>query len=150
MKFIWWFFFALGVVFFFILSAGVYFYITDPLELKPLISGSKPEIIRTTNPEVSNSSSDSGAINQIDTSTNTSMQAVSDDIVTSSPTPLLSPTQIEVLGNFGIDPSTIPSTISPTQEACFVEKLGADRVAEIKAGAVPNALEFLLARPCLE
>ena len=34
----------------------------------------------------------------------------------------------------GIDPKTVPTKISPEQEACFSTVIGAERVAEIKAG----------------
>ncbi|KKT87077.1 MAG: hypothetical protein UW86_C0010G0017 [Microgenomates group bacterium GW2011_GWA1_Microgenomates_45_10] len=61
----------------------------------------------------------------------------------------LSDAQKSALQAFGIDISTIPSYITPEQEACFTLALGADRVAEIKAGAVPNAIDFFKAKSCI-
>lgn len=61
----------------------------------------------------------------------------------------LSSAQVEALVSLGIDPADVPSSISAEQEECFVEALGEDRVEEIKAGAVPNALEFMRARSCI-
>ena len=62
----------------------------------------------------------------------------------------LSDAQKSALQAFGIDISTIPSYITPQQEACFVAALGADRVAEIKGGAVPNAIDFFKAKACIQ
>lgn len=61
----------------------------------------------------------------------------------------LSSAQMEALVSLGIDPEAVPSTISAEQETCFVEELGPQRVEEIKAGDVPNALEFVKARSCI-
>jgi|SRR3989344_7551852 len=61
----------------------------------------------------------------------------------------LSDAQKSALQAFGIDVSTIPSYITPEQEACFVASLGADRVAQIKGGAVPNAIDFFKAKSCI-
>lgn len=61
----------------------------------------------------------------------------------------LSSAQIDALVSLGIDPDAVPSSVSAEQEACFVGVLGEERVAEIKAGAVPGNLEFLRARSCI-
>jgi len=61
----------------------------------------------------------------------------------------LSDSQIQALASFGIDPSAIPSSITPEQESCFVATLGADRVAEIKSGALPSAIDFFKAKSCI-
>jgi hypothetical protein len=63
--------------------------------------------------------------------------------------PILSPSQEKALSTFGIDPASVPSSVTPEQEACFTEKLGAERVAEIKAGGVPTVTEFFEARDCI-
>jgi hypothetical protein len=60
----------------------------------------------------------------------------------------LSSSQADALKSFGIDPSVV-SSISPEQEACFTAQLGAERVAEIKAGATPSAGDFFNAKSCL-
>ena len=62
----------------------------------------------------------------------------------------LSNGQIEALVSLGIDPDAVPSSISAEQEACFIGELGEARVEEIKAGAVPSALEFMRAESCIE
>jgi len=64
--------------------------------------------------------------------------------------PALSPTQEAALEQIGIDPAAVPTTISPAQEACATEILGAARVAEIKAGDTPTLTEFAQARSCFE
>jgi len=63
--------------------------------------------------------------------------------------PMLSPSQEKALSTFGIDPASVPSSITPEQEACFTEKLGEERVAEIKAGDTPTVTEFFEARDCI-
>ncbi len=63
--------------------------------------------------------------------------------------PGMSPAQEAALRAFGVDPATVPTSISAEQEACFVAKLGATRTAEIKAGDVPTAAEFFTAKACI-
>ncbi len=62
---------------------------------------------------------------------------------------ILTADQKKALLTYGISSSSIPATVSATQEACFVTTLGAPRVAEIKAGAVPTAIEFAKAKGCI-
>jgi len=61
----------------------------------------------------------------------------------------LSEAQKSALQAFGIDPSKVPSSITAQQEACFTAALGAERVAQIKGGAVPSAVEFFKAKGCI-
>lgn len=61
----------------------------------------------------------------------------------------LNASQKAALQAFGIDPNSLPSTISADQVACFESKLGVSRVAEIKAGATPSMSEFFKARACI-
>lgn len=63
--------------------------------------------------------------------------------------PLLSDDQEQMLESSGIDVESLPQEISPEMEACFEEKLGKDRVEEIKAGAEPGSMELFKARSCL-
>lgn len=63
--------------------------------------------------------------------------------------PLLSTDQEKLLDSLGIDPATVPTSITPAQEACAVSALGADRVNEIKAGASPTLSDYLKAKDCL-
>ena len=117
------FFVTLGVIFFCLLLAGTWFYLTDPLNLKPLLFGSTP------------------ATTSID-STETTIQTTSNGA--------LSPAQQAALETIGIDADSLPSEVTPEQEACFVDVLGEARVAEISAGDSPTATEFFRARHCLE
>ncbi len=63
--------------------------------------------------------------------------------------PLLNTEQEEQLDNAGIDVESLPQTVSPETEKCFIEKLGEDRVKEIKAGDSPTTMEIFKARDCL-
>lgn len=62
---------------------------------------------------------------------------------------MLNASQEAALETFGIDPASLPSTISHEQEACFIEAIGAARVEEIKAGDTPTATEIFKGRGCL-
>ena len=57
--------------------------------------------------------------------------------------PLLNTQQEIFLENLGVNTKTVPSSISPTQEACAVEKLGQTRVDQIKAGAQITTSDYL-------
>ncbi len=131
------FFVTMGVIFTLLICISIYLYITDPWNIKPMIQGSKPSPSIPAQEEVGESVTSTETI----------------DSNTTSPTAdssfTLSDEQKQALVSFGIDPSTIPSTISSEIEACFVANLGEQRVREIKAGAVPGALEFLKAKPCI-
>ncbi|MCK4554401.1 hypothetical protein KAU19_05590, partial [Candidatus Parcubacteria bacterium] len=64
--------------------------------------------------------------------------------------PLLSVEQEKLLESYNVDIKSLPTTIPPSIEACFVESLGAKKVEEIKSGAVPGALDILRARSCVK
>jgi hypothetical protein len=115
------FFTSLGVIFFLLILFGIYFYITDPLNLKTLFMSSESDSVETT--EVTNEPVDKN--------------------------PALNASQEAALEKFGINPANIPSQITPEQEACFVEKIGEQRVQEIKAGDTPTAIEFFKAKDCI-
>jgi len=61
----------------------------------------------------------------------------------------VTPSQQEALNAWGIDPASLDATLTPDRIACFVSILGAERVAEIKAGAVPSPMEFFKVQTCL-
>lgn len=63
--------------------------------------------------------------------------------------PLLSADQESMLEKAGISVESLPTSISPELEDCFIEKLGEDRVKEIKAGDVPGPIELFRAKGCL-
>ena len=121
-KLLTYFFCTLGVIFFLLLCVGSYIWFADPFEVRPLISA-------FTSSEIAPPVVGAPAVDK---------------------NPALSPTQESALENIGIDPASIPSTITPDQEACFITKLGSARVAEIKAGDTPSAAEFFTARSCIE
>lgn len=124
-------FVTLGVIFLILIFIGIYFFITDPLNLRSMFSGSGPV------PQPPKSA--------------TTEQTPTEN----SPTPSaiggfqLSDAQKQALESFGIDPASVPASISAEQEACFSTALGEARVSEIKAGAVPSALEFFKAKSCI-
>jgi hypothetical protein len=104
------------------IAAGTYLYIADPFGLKTLFMA--PDL-NTTN-----------------------INAKQTDIKNST-NPLITPNQAAALQKLGIDPSKLPTEISPAKEACFVASLGQARVNEIKAGAVPTPMDLLKAKSCL-
>ena len=125
------FFMFLGVIFFILILAGIYLYVADPFEIKPLIkiftsSSSQPT---TSNTKLNNTIPQTqGTIDK---------------------NPLLSPTQEKTLEKIGVDPSSLPSSITPAMEKCFYEKLGTKRAEEIKNGSEPTASDYFIARSCL-
>ena len=134
-------FVTLGVIFFTLIIIGVYFFVTDPYNLKPLIFGTGAVTIpsQTAPKDTSASAPESEA---------KSATAAAPDNTTLGGFQL-SAAQKQALVSLGIDPAAVPSTINSEQETCFVAVLGASRVGEIKAGAVPNALEFAKAKSCI-
>lgn len=63
--------------------------------------------------------------------------------------PYLSPAQESALKAMGIDPASVPTSISPEQESCFAEKLGQERVNEIKGGDAPTPVDYYKAKSCI-
>ena len=111
---------TLGILFLFLILVGVYFYSVDPMNLKPMIFGDSTKTMQG---------------GETGTSSAEGFQ--------------LSEQQKQAIISAGVDPAKVPSSVSATQEACFVNALGEARVAEIKAGAVPNSIEFLKAKSCI-
>lgn len=64
--------------------------------------------------------------------------------------PLLNEEQEVLLENLGIDTKNIPTQITPAQENCAIDALGAERVKEIVSGATPSISDYLKAKHCLE
>jgi hypothetical protein len=115
-------FVTLGVVFLIIL---VYLFFFSPIKVNQLFGLGKTA---TSTEEISDSNGS--------TTANTDKN------------PLLSPAQEKTLQTFGIDPSTLPTQITPEMEQCFIAKLGSARVEAIKSGSTPTAAEFYAARSC--
>ena len=61
----------------------------------------------------------------------------------------LSPAQKLFLEKAGIDPASLPTTISPELENCLVSAVGEERANQIKAGDVPTITDLLKAKTCL-
>lgn len=143
MKYIKAFFFTLGVIFFLLLIGLAYLIIVDPYNVKPLLTAlqSRPQVEQSDTRDAPASSD--GEVSGSGTATPTAEGTVLD-----APVPL-TPAQAAALEVVGIDPASLPSSISPEQEACFIEKIGADRVEAIKAGAAPTPVEMWQARECL-
>lgn len=121
------FFVVLGVIFFIIILFGAWFYVADPLEIKPLIK-IFTESRTSANLEINNPESESFVEDK---------------------NPIIPDEQERVLESIGVNPASLPSEITPEQMSCFEGILGAERVAEIKAGDSPEVTEFLQARSCL-
>ncbi len=98
---------------------GVYLYLADPFGIKSLFK-----------PTTSN----------INSNTETSS--------TYNPVNSLSPAQLEALNKLGIDPTAIPTDISPELEQCLINAIGKERSAQIKAGAIPTPMDLLKAKTC--
>lgn len=127
-RFLTFFFVTLGVIFFLLILVAAYFYITDPWNLKPLLFGSE-----STATTVADEEGGTTAVREPARDAN----------------PMLNEQQEAALETVGINPADLPSEITPAQEACFVERLGAERVEEIKAGDSPTAMEIISARSCV-
>lgn len=138
-KFLTYFFTILGVIFFVLLFVLAYLWFADPFEVRPLIEmltadSPKSEMVDTvptnsTSPDATNPATTPVAVDK---------------------NPALSAQQEEALESIGINPANVPSSITPEMEACFTAKLGAVRVAEIKAGATPSASEVFTSRSCYQ
>ncbi len=127
---------TLGVIFTLLILVGVYLFVADPYNIKPLIFGSGAVL------EPSVSGNENTASQNVTPDSQNSDKAVAGGFQ-------LSNAQKQALIGLGIDPEKVPSSITATQEACFVSALGAARVVEIKAGDVPNAVEFFKAKSCI-
>ncbi len=130
-------FISLGIIFLALILVGIGFYLAISLGMMstPFSSGTPKAEVTTVTP--TNTHTNTG------TTTTTSTSA-------SESIPInLSDSQKSALSALGIDPSTIPASISPSQVTCFEGKLGVARVAEIKAGATPSAMDFFKAKSCI-
>ena len=125
-KFINIFFVTLGVIFFIIILFISYLFIFDPLNLKPLIFGTSSTKTETVKSAGENSNNPKGSVSFS-----------------------FSEAQKKTLQTFGIDPASLPTTITVTQQTCLENKWGTARFAEIKDGASPTAIEFYNAKSCL-
>ncbi len=63
--------------------------------------------------------------------------------------PYLSTQQEKTLSNIGIDPATLPTSITREQAEFAIGVVGQKRADEIMAGATPTIAEVLAAKKCL-
>lgn len=114
-------FVVLGVIFFIIIIAGIWFFVADPLDLRPLID-----------PLIFGKGAEINLDNYIDKNPN------------------LTSEQEKALELIGVDPAKIPNQITPELEDCFTEKLGIQRIKEIEASGQPSISDLLKVKSCLE
>jgi hypothetical protein len=117
------FFIFLGVIFFIILLFVAYLWFFDPLNIKPILF-----------------------------SDNTKQESIIDNnnISNSDAHPLLDDAQEKMVESLGINPSSLPTEITPAMEACFIDKLGAKRVSEIVNGDPISMTDSIKASSCLK
>lgn len=119
---------TLGIIFILVLIIIGYIWIADPFNIKAI-----------TGTDISPAS-----VIKVITNKNT----VPVDNIDKNP--LLNEDQEARLESIGIDPSDLPSEITPEMQKCFVEKLGEQRATEIIQGAAPTTMDFLKANDCLK
>ena len=135
-KFFTYLFVGMGVLFLLQLIALAYFYIVDPLNLKPLLFGE--------NGSAESSRQTSGEDQSI---SNAEVEAQGE--TQTLPASNLSPAQERALEMVGVEPESIPQSFTEEQLRCFVAVLGQSRVDEIKAGATPSMSEYYQAKDCI-
>lgn len=118
------FFVTLGIIFFALLICLTYLFIADPFGLKPLLFPAANNAAATTTADLVSP--------------------------TEAKTITISPAQAQALKSLNIDPTKVPTTISPEMQQCFIATLGSARTNEIINGAVPTALDYLKAKSCLK
>ncbi len=142
-KIITWFFLSLGVIFFGLILLAAYLWFADPWGIKPFIMQDRVDSTQGSRvvPVVTDITPE--AVSTEPTTTSTVVTDVNDKH------PALTSGQEDALELIGVDPSVLPNEITAEQEACFATKLGAERVAAIKAGATPEVLEIFKAKECM-
>ncbi len=118
----------MGIIFTIVIIITLYLLITDPFNLKSFLpQGVSPiSIIKTV----------------------TGNNTVSIDNIDKNP--LLTEQQEAQLESFGIDPATLPTSITPEMKKCFETTLSEKRVNEIIAGDQPTVTDLLGARSCID
>jgi len=141
MRVLLYFFAVLGVIFFLLLSGIAYLVIADPFNVRPLFNVLSSSAERQIDPP--SLQLDAGPA---DTSIDAAGVGASETVDSH---PLLNESQEAVLEAVGIDPASLPSSVSTEQEQCFLRILGAARVSEIAEGAAPSASELFAVAECL-
>lgn len=114
---------ALGAVFLLLVAVALYLFLADPFNLRGFFGTPRT------------------------TSTESGMAEVA---TTTDQNPLLSPAEEQALETAGIDPSGLPTEITPEMRVCFEAALGAERVSAIVGGETPTPTDFFRARHCIE
>ena len=141
-KIITWFFLVLGVIFFGLILVVLYLWVADPWGIKPFIMQDRGDSTQSVRVVPMGTDITPGVVSTEPTTST----AVTD---TTDKHPALTSGQEDALELIGVDPSVLPNEITAEQEACFTTKLGAERVAAIKAGATPEVLEIFKAKECM-
>lgn len=139
MKWIYRFFVVLGEIFFLLLIGLVYFIITDPFNLRPLLMSMYEAQSSAEVDDASWSAANSEVVQPVKNSPTPA----------SGDTGVLNETQAKALESVGLSPQSIPAQFTPQQTACFVNILGQARVDAIVAGDTPTPTEFFQAKDCL-
>jgi hypothetical protein len=132
------FFMVLGILFVIILILLTVLFIADPYNLKPMFFGTSGTAQTTAKP-----------VAPVTTDTTTASTSDTPVPVTTDTTFTLSAAQKQALVGLGIDPNSVPETVTAEQALCFEGKLGAPRVAEIRAGSVPSTFELIKVKSCV-
>lgn len=120
-----------GVIFIILILVGIGFFLATSM-------GSKSSVVNT-----QTNTGTTETTKTADSNTTATPEADGSIAIT------LSDEQRSALSTFGIDPNTIPASISAEQVACFEAELGVARVAEIRAGDSPSAMDFFKAKSCI-
>ena len=121
------FFCTLGVIFFLILCALAYLWFADPFGIRPIV------------------------VKYLEKDTPITVEGVLSETQTLlDANPALNSTQEAALRTVGIDPGTLPTSVTPEMKVCFTEKLGAERVSAIVAGDTPTAVEIFQTKDCYQ
>lgn len=121
------FFCTLGVLTFIVLCGLAYLWLVDPFGVRPI----ERTLLNPT----------SASTTAMDTETTTQSE---------DKNPLLSPAQETAFETIGIDPTQLPTTITPAMQKCFTDRLGSVRVREIQDGDTSTAYEIFLTRSCYQ
>ena len=134
---------AVIIVFLLLISLGLYLTFAGTMPATVVVSPtSTPTTVAPVVPPTTTQTT-------VTTTTSTTPSTTATTSATTSTPFVVTAAQKQALIKYGISSSSVPATISVTQEACFVKVLGAERVAEIKGGAVPSLIEFAKAKGCL-
>ncbi|MBD3208369.1 MAG: hypothetical protein GF370_02870 [Candidatus Nealsonbacteria bacterium] len=144
------FFVVLGIIFLLVIMVIVYFIVIDPLGLRSLLLNKEVNLSISTTTSDREITDDAVPAESTSTPTTSSPSMPAQPVEEQGGHPLLDEEQEAMLETFGIDVDGLPSEITPEMEACFIEKLGEQRVNEIVEGATPTPLDFFRAKSCLD